>query len=954
MTDKKTILLITGMHRSGTSLLGSIVESMGIILPGKLIEGDIYNIDGYYEREDIVDMQENLLIDMGRWWPTTYGCAPMPKNWLGKEKLQKYKKKLKSVIKEVGNNQENISAIKDPRISLLLPLWQEVCEELDIILKVIVSVRDPVEVINSLMNRDKEATGMTETRAEELWLRHNNELMNNISKTQYMLINYSDWFDKKKCSMQIKRLHLFCFDKQASSKSINRANSRINYKYRRSNRNRGQFKSLLKQSTRSLYNKLSNAAGKAASSKERYMLEKWFTYTKEIELQDKIYGQWFNKLYYKNQIGNSFSLLDLENHYNLIGWRKTISPNILFNPNHYKHRALLRGETVKGCPLNHFKKYGLEMNIEPNAIINYKWVNRSKNRIDMVRRNNIEGMHPWAAAAVAINNGCQKKGLATLETWLREGLKRKDINMIMESNVKYYSIATLSIIETADTLPNIFNVKSDVCGIYNWQLYSWIDIMYGTKKYKVDEGSSNILYVIIGKYDEIDINMLMELSVAEWIYCRSSQTCQLLNKLGISSKTICSNNIRNHTYSDRVSREISTGYGLPNPLSMRALTDLIVLGKVQEDRSVEYETINHLPNPNNIKIEKAVDARAISRWFGECCLLGIQLVWITDNVIDIKSRFWKAFEAIKIENIKVKKPELFMFPISARELRDEIAWRKKGYKKSILIEPIDCKFNENLNISKNIQSDITVCISLYNYESKIIAALDSIKAQTLTNIDLVIVNDCSLDGSLETAINWISNNSSRFNRVKVVSHTINQGLSTARNTGFSLSETDWIFVLDADNIILPLALESILKITAQLDNKVAAIYTLIRAVNNGNVQSNRPEKLMNFTYWNQIDFTQRNIIDAMATIKRSVWVKVGGYENIIGGWEDYDFWCKLVENEYCGIICPQILAEYTIHENSMITTTTSRSTRRISRQLQERHEWLSLPMANEHKLMMEE
>ena len=47
------LLLIVGMHRSGTSLLGSLLPCLGIPMPGELIEGDIHNPEGYYERSDI-------------------------------------------------------------------------------------------------------------------------------------------------------------------------------------------------------------------------------------------------------------------------------------------------------------------------------------------------------------------------------------------------------------------------------------------------------------------------------------------------------------------------------------------------------------------------------------------------------------------------------------------------------------------------------------------------------------------------------------------------------------------------------------------------------------------------------------------------------------------------------------------------------------------------------------
>ena len=72
------LILVVGMHRSGTSLLGSILGALGVALPGPLIPGDQHNPAGYFERSDITALQEELLIDLQRWWPR----PTQPTMWL--------------------------------------------------------------------------------------------------------------------------------------------------------------------------------------------------------------------------------------------------------------------------------------------------------------------------------------------------------------------------------------------------------------------------------------------------------------------------------------------------------------------------------------------------------------------------------------------------------------------------------------------------------------------------------------------------------------------------------------------------------------------------------------------------------------------------------------------------------------------------------------------------------
>jgi GT2 family glycosyltransferase len=94
--------------------------------------------------------------------------------------------------------------------------------------------------------------------------------------------------------------------------------------------------------------------------------------------------------------------------------------------------------------------------------------------------------------------------------------------------------------------------------------------------------------------------------------------------------------------------------------------------------------------------------------------------------------------------------------------------------------------------------------------------------------------------------------------------------------------------------------------------------------------------------WQQEVLAQGNAVDAMALVRRSAWTSVGGYSHIEGGWEDYDFWCKLIAHGFHGVQCPMVLATYRSHTNSMSATVTNSSWPPLRRTLQERHPWLRL------------
>ena len=113
------------MHRSGTSLLGGILQRIGVELPGETIAGDQHNPEGYFEWDDVVALQERLLIDLQRWWPAPEGTLALPEGWLQHPATRHAYVQLRALVSEAVDQQRTLLAIKDPRCSRLLPLWLE-------------------------------------------------------------------------------------------------------------------------------------------------------------------------------------------------------------------------------------------------------------------------------------------------------------------------------------------------------------------------------------------------------------------------------------------------------------------------------------------------------------------------------------------------------------------------------------------------------------------------------------------------------------------------------------------------------------------------------------------------------------------------------------------------------------------------------------------------------------
>ena len=252
--------------------------------------------------------------------------------------------------------------------------------------------------------------------------------------------------------------------------------------------------------------------------------------------------------------------------------------------------------------------------------------------------------------------------------------------------------------------------------------------------------------------------------------------------------------------------------------------------------------------------------------------------------------------------------------------------------------PLDIAPSEVVFVADSLgMAQISTVIPLFNYGGYVTEALESVRAQTVDALDLIVVDDCSTDDSLAVALAWAKEQArtERFNRIVVMRNHVNCGLARTRNAGFDAAETDFVVPLDADNRLLP---EFCARTLATLRGSCAAFaYTKIQCFGD-------QDHLIGTDAFSQMRFAQSNYVDAMALVAKWAWVAVGGYTHIQHGWEDYDFWCCCVERGIWGVHVPEVLAEYRFHSTSMLRmiTDVQHNKREVVQHLEARHRWLSI------------
>lgn len=178
---------VVGMHRSGTSMLANVVKSIGIDLgpEHRLFAGNPDNPDGFFENREIVQLNEELLAFLGGAWDTP---PEMDAGWEDAEGLRPLRDRAALLAAALASSKNSVWCWKDPRTCFTLPLWRKLLPNL----KVIVIVRDPGSVATSLQRRGGYSTQAFGLR---LWQRHYEELLAVLAGSDFLVLQYDEFFD---------------------------------------------------------------------------------------------------------------------------------------------------------------------------------------------------------------------------------------------------------------------------------------------------------------------------------------------------------------------------------------------------------------------------------------------------------------------------------------------------------------------------------------------------------------------------------------------------------------------------------------------------------------------------------------------------------------------------------------------------------------------------------------
>jgi hypothetical protein len=208
----KILVIVLGMHRSGTSAITRGLQALGVDLGNNLMPGVASdNSKGYWEDLDFNQLNIELLHKLDRQWDS---LSPIEDVDFELDSLAEIKIRAVTLVQEKMANSP-IVGIKDPRLPRLLPFWNTIFEQVGLEVRVVIAARNPLSVANSLEARN----GFSNEKSYYLWLGHVIPAVIHTSRFLRVVVDYDNLIDNPLGQLKriSEKLNLSAPDKPSDS-----------------------------------------------------------------------------------------------------------------------------------------------------------------------------------------------------------------------------------------------------------------------------------------------------------------------------------------------------------------------------------------------------------------------------------------------------------------------------------------------------------------------------------------------------------------------------------------------------------------------------------------------------------------------------------------------------------------------------------------------------------------
>ncbi len=203
-------------------------------------------------------------------------------------------------------------------------------------------------------------------------------------------------------------------------------------------------------------------------------------------------------------------------------------------------------------------------------------------------------------------------------------------------------------------------------------------------------------------------------------------------------------------------------------------------------------------------------------------------------------------------------------------------------------------------------TDVSIIIPCYNQGEFLADSVGSALAQTYEAVEVIVVDDGSDDEKTRAAM-------AKLPPEVALLRTDNRGLPAARNHGIKGAAGQFICCLDADDMLH----EDYIKETAALlQSDTAGEYAMVTTGVRNFGEEDRPGRTEPF---DPLRLLLGNCIHVASLFRRSSWEEVGGYDEALAGYQDWEFWISIVERGYKWVRIDKELFFYRKRTGSMVS-----------------------------------
>jgi glycosyltransferase involved in cell wall biosynthesis len=220
-----------------------------------------------------------------------------------------------------------------------------------------------------------------------------------------------------------------------------------------------------------------------------------------------------------------------------------------------------------------------------------------------------------------------------------------------------------------------------------------------------------------------------------------------------------------------------------------------------------------------------------------------------------------------------------------------------------------------------MRGSVAVVIPCFDDGGTLEAAVGSAQSQDVP-AEIIVVDDGTTDSATVAVYERLEGAGMR------IIHQVNQGPAPARMTGVRATGADYVFPLDADDLV---AAGGLRRLSDVLDRhpEAAAAWGSVRSFGELEyIQRSRPS----LDPW-QVSY--QNHLPVGCLYRRSALIEAGGWQ-LPGGYEDWDLWMTLVERGWKGIGIPEVTMHYRVQSGRRLSRSSRRHAERYAR-LRGRH-----------------